>query len=225
MSINQINNRDSGFAVRGILNQVITNINEIPTSGTSSYALTASYASLAQNAISASYVPLIPGSGININGTQISSRLVTVNGIQPINGNAFISLAGIITGTSASLILSSSGNITSSITSNTLWVISNDPISANNGKIYIFNSNSPGQWYPIAPLDVASADARYLMLGPQSPLTNNLNLGNNNIINVTLMQGTASWAQTASNAINSQTASFLPIGTYNITASRAQTAS
>ena len=37
--------------------------------------------------------------------------------------------------------------------------------------------------------------------------------------------GTASWAQSASNAINSQTASFLPIGTYNITASWAQSAS
>jgi hypothetical protein len=36
---------------------------------------------------------------------------------------------------------------------------------------------------------------------------------------------TASWAQSASNAINSQTASFLPIGTYNITSSWAQSAS
>jgi hypothetical protein len=37
--------------------------------------------------------------------------------------------------------------------------------------------------------------------------------------------GTASWAQSASNAINSQTASFLPVGTYNITSSWAQSAS
>jgi hypothetical protein len=37
--------------------------------------------------------------------------------------------------------------------------------------------------------------------------------------------GTASWAQSASNAINSQTASFLPTGTYNITASWAETSS
>ena len=37
--------------------------------------------------------------------------------------------------------------------------------------------------------------------------------------------GTASWAQSASNAINAQTASFLPVATYNITASWAQSAS
>jgi hypothetical protein len=36
---------------------------------------------------------------------------------------------------------------------------------------------------------------------------------------------TASWAQSASNAVNAQTASFLPVGTYNITASWAQSAS
>jgi len=36
---------------------------------------------------------------------------------------------------------------------------------------------------------------------------------------------TSSWAQSASNAVNSQTASFLPIGTYSITASWAQSAS
>jgi hypothetical protein len=33
--------------------------------------------------------------------------------------------------------------------------------------------------------------------------------------------GTASWAQSASNAVSSQTASFLPVGTYNITSSLA----
>lgn len=37
--------------------------------------------------------------------------------------------------------------------------------------------------------------------------------------------GTSSWAQSASNAINAQTASFLPIGTYNITSSWAANAS
>ena len=37
--------------------------------------------------------------------------------------------------------------------------------------------------------------------------------------------GTSSWAASASNAINAQTASFLPVGTYNITASWAQSAS
>ena len=37
--------------------------------------------------------------------------------------------------------------------------------------------------------------------------------------------GTSSWAQSASNAINAQTASFLPVGTYQITSSWAQSAS
>jgi hypothetical protein len=37
--------------------------------------------------------------------------------------------------------------------------------------------------------------------------------------------GTSSWAQSASNAINAQTASFLPVGTYQITSSWAESAS
>ena len=36
--------------------------------------------------------------------------------------------------------------------------------------------------------------------------------------------GTSSWAQSASNAVNAQTASFLPVGTYNITSSWATNA-
>lgn len=39
------------------------------------------------------------------------------------------------------------------------------------------------------------------------------------------LQGTSSWAESASNAVSSQTASFLPIATYGITASWAQSAS
>jgi len=39
------------------------------------------------------------------------------------------------------------------------------------------------------------------------------------------LQGTASWAESASNAVNAQTASFLPVATYNITASWANSAS
>lgn len=285
MSINQINNGDSGLTARNIINQAITSINELSTSGTASYASTASftlsssyaitaenvlsssyalsasytaevgtaisasyaltashavetetsisssyalsssysteaetaisasYSSYATNADTASYIDLTPGSGIDINGTTISSRLVTVNGVQPVNGNATISLAGIISGTSASLILSSSGDVTSSIANSSLWVISNDPTPTNNGKAYIFNSGPPGQWYLVAPLDVAAGDARYLMLGPQSSLTNNLNLGGNNITNVGLLQGTSSWAVSASRAITASHAlNVIPLG-------------
>lgn len=44
MSINQINNGDSGLTARTIINQVVTNVNNLPTTGTASYAITASYA-------------------------------------------------------------------------------------------------------------------------------------------------------------------------------------
>jgi hypothetical protein len=251
MSINQINNGDSGLTARGIINSVIDNINNLSTLGTSSYALTASYAENGGNNIdtsslvttssfeaftssiqsevtsltnatssyilnnqtssmavfsaeTASYITLNAGAGIEINNANtISSRLVTVNGIQPVDGNALVSLAGTITGTSASLVLSSSGDITASINNNTLWVISSDSTPTNNGKTYIFISGPPGQWLPIAPLDTAAADARYLMLGPQSPLTNNL-VVNGNVSASSFtgnIQGTSSWATTASNAI------------------------
>jgi hypothetical protein len=48
---------------------------------------------------------------------------------------------------------------------------------------------------------------------------------NTGSITATNFIGTASWAQSASNAVNAQTASFLPVATYNITASWAQSAS
>ena len=198
MSINQINNGDSGLTARGIINSVIDNINNLSTLGTSSYALTA------LSAETACYITLNAGAGIEINNANtISSRLVTVNGIQPVDGNALVSLTGTITGTSASLVLSSSGDITASINNNTLWIISSDSTPTNNGKTYIFISGPPGQWLPIAPLDTAAADARYLMLGPQSPLTNNL-VVNGNVSASSFtgnIQGTSSWATTASNAI------------------------
>ena len=44
MSINQINNGDSGLTARTIINQVVTNVNNLSTTGTASYAITASYA-------------------------------------------------------------------------------------------------------------------------------------------------------------------------------------
>jgi hypothetical protein len=60
------------------------------------------------------------------------------------------------------------------------------------------------------------------MLDPQSSLLDDLDLGGNDIINLGLLIGTASWAQ---NAVSSISASFLPVGTYQITASQALTAS
>jgi hypothetical protein len=56
-------------------------------------------------------------------------------------------------------------------------------------------------------------------------LNESLNVSGNIKIEDGILIGTASWAQSASNAINAQTASFLPVATYNITASWAQSAS
>jgi len=56
----------------------------------------------------------------------------------------------VIVGTSASLILSSSGTITSSISEGTVWVIANDSTPSNNGLSYIFDAGpGPGTWYPL----------------------------------------------------------------------------
>jgi hypothetical protein len=136
--------------------------------GSSSYALTASYVNLAQtasyvlNAVSASYIQLQQGPGITINGLAITASLRTVNGNSPDgNGNVAVSLAAVLTGTSASLVASSSGTVTGSITEGTVWIISGDPDATKNGDAYIFDSGSVGQWLAIAPLDQTSADARY----------------------------------------------------------------
>jgi hypothetical protein len=129
---------------------------------TASYVLNAVSASYIKQAESASYIQLQQGPGIIIDGLAISSSLRTVNGNGPDNnGNATVSLTAVITGTSASLALSSSGAITGSITEGTVWIISGDPTPANNGDVYIFDSGSVGQWYQIAPLDQTAADARY----------------------------------------------------------------
>jgi hypothetical protein len=55
--------------------------------------------------------------------------------------------------------------------------------------------------------------------------SNAINARTASFLPVGIYQITASWAQSASNAINAQTASFLTAGTYQITASLAQTAS
>jgi hypothetical protein len=177
-------------------------------------AFTGSLNGIADSAITASYVDLTAGNGISISGKTITSRLTTVNGISPTNGNASINLAYTITGISSSLVASSSGVITSSISDGSIWVIAGDSDPNNNGDTYIFVSQSSlaippgsGQWLPIAPLDTAAGDARYLMLNPQSSLVGNLNLGGNNIISGSLI-GTASFATSASRALSTLTASY-----------------
>lgn len=160
---------------------------------------TASWANNATNALTANFVNLIQGPGIIINGLEITSSVRTVNSIFPTDGNIPISLSATITGTSASLASSGSGNITGSIPDGLVWIISNDPTPSNNGDVYIYSSGSVGAWYQVAPLDQAASDARYIKLdGANTPMTGDLNMGGNNINNVGTMNGTASFATSAS---------------------------
>jgi hypothetical protein len=217
---------------------------------TASFVATASWANLATQAVTASYINLIAGPGVSINRSTntssineliITASLRTVNGVVPGNdGNVAISLTGTITGTSASLVDSSSGAITSSIQNGTLWVISGDPTGSINGQSYIFISASSGSWQPLAPSDQAANDARYLMLTPQAQLSGSLSLGGFRITNlqdasasadaVSLGYLTSSLLQYVSySAFNewtgSNTSSFAGTSSYALTASLADTAS
>jgi hypothetical protein len=184
-----------------------------------SYALTSSFASTAsfvKNAQTASYVPLVAGPGVTINELAITASVRTVNGIFPSDGNISTALTGTKTGTSASLVLSSSGTVTGSIPDGLVWIISGDPTPANNGDTYIFSSGSVGQWYPISTLDTAAADTRYLKLdGSNSPMSGDIDMGDFNLTNVRNMVGTASLAtlavtaNTASYVVTAQTASYV----------------
>jgi hypothetical protein len=148
-----------------------------------------------------------------------SASVRSVNGIYPTNGNINTALVGVTTGTSASLFLSSSGDITASLNEGEVWVISNDPTSSNNGRSFIYdedNATGVGTWYELAPTDLATMDARYLKLdGGNSPLQGNVNLGGFDLTNGDLI-GTSSWAITSSHAVSAS---------YSATSSHALTAS
>ena len=158
----------------------------------------------------ASYTPLVAGNGITVTGMTIASKLLKVNGNDPgSDGNVTVSLTGVITGLSSSLIVSSSGNYTASFTTGSIWVVSGETATAftsSNGRAYIFTttgSPSRGVWQQIAPLDQTAADARYLQLAGG---TMNGNISFNPTYK---LNGTASWAESASNAVNSLTASYI----------------
>jgi len=157
------------------------------------YATNADYATLAQQASIADYVVLEAGQGISINGLQITADVRTVNGTSPDgNGNIPLSLGTVYTGTSASLVLSSSGAVTGSIPNATVWVVSGDSTPSNNGDTYIYKSGSVGQWLEVAPLDQAAGDARYARINVQST-----------------QQLTSSFSELATQATNADTASYV----------------
>jgi hypothetical protein len=109
-------------------------------------------------------VTLLEGPGIKINGYAISASVLKVNGNGPdANGNIITGLSATVTGNSASLVISSSGDVTASLADGLVWVVSNDSTPGNDGDSYIWSSGSQ-EWYQIAPLDQTAADARYLQL-------------------------------------------------------------
>lgn len=175
----------------------------------------------------ASFAPIVAGPGITVNGMEVTASVRTVNGIVPTNGNIAVSLAGVITGTSSSLVSSGSGAVTASISNGALWVISGDATPANNGDAYIFKSGSVGQWLPVAPLDTAAGDARYLMLNGGNAATQDLNFGGFDAISAGTWFGTASIASfvTASNVSGPYGASSVVSSSYAISSSFAVSAS
>ena len=162
-------------------------------SGTASYALTASYA---QNAPTASYVNLIAGPGITVNGLEITASVRSVNGVFAINGNVAAPLVQTVTGTSASFQSSGSGAVTASLADGLTWIVAGDANPAFNGDVYIYNSGSVGQWFPVAPPFTGIGDARYLQLSGVVAMAGNIDMDGYDITNGNLI-GTASWAESA----------------------------
>jgi hypothetical protein len=184
------------------------------------YQITSSWAVSASRATTASFVTLT-GLGITVNGTQLTASVRQVNGNNPDStGNVSVALSKTITGLSASLIASSSGAVTASLTDASIWIIATEtlPSASLNGLTYIWSSGSR-QWYLLPRLDQAAADVRYLQLAGGTMA------GNITMSSGYSLIGTASWAQSSSNAISSQTASYLPVATYQITSSWAVSAS
>ena len=169
--------------------------------GTASYAITASYA-LNSN---------IPTSGI----------VTSVNGVLPSpGGNVSIALSATITGNSSSLVISSSGANTGSLTPGTLWVISGDVDPNNNGDAYIYTTSSitgEGQWLVISPLDVPAADARYILKNGNDSHTGSLSITGS--LNMT------GYITGEPNIINNLTASYTITSSYALSASFATSAS
>jgi len=184
-------------------------------------ATNATNADNALNATTADFVQISAGQGISVSGMMVTANVRTVNGVEPDGtGNIPLSLGTVVTGDSASLVISSSGAITASIANATVWIISGDATPANNGDAYIFKSGSVGQWLTIAPLDEAAGDARYARIGVAS--VQSLTSSNASLATLALTANTASYvvtAQTASYVLNAISSSFATTASRAITAS------
>ena len=193
-------------------------------------------ASWSNNSQTASYVDIQAGAGIEISRAgsvpYITASLRTVNGISPTNGNVSVSLTGTQTGTSASLVASPAPPTGS------VWIISNDPNTALNGKTYLYTATG---WSELLSFDYATADARFLKLdGSNSPMNGILDMGGNKISNIgvgSLSSDVSTYGQlteavaalTSTSSFNNWTGStasnFAGTSSYSTTANQAATAS
>jgi hypothetical protein len=174
---------------------------------TASFVATSSWAQSASQAVSASRA-------ISSSFALTSSYVNTLRQDVTISGSLFVS----------SSILGSGSFYNTTIDLQSAAIKVNNTESIAYGVKYLFDDKSVRSvlW-----------NARQLLDNSQSLSINwdnrTLNSGSTTVLNWSSgtgsLIGTSSWAQSASNTINAQTASFLPIGTYNITASWAVSAS
>jgi len=161
------------------------------------YAITASWANNSSQALTSSFLP-IGTYNITASWAQSASQAFTASFLPVGTYNI-----------TASQAQSSSQALTSSLTTN-----------ANN--IFVKATGSVGVHYIHFGLSTLGYDAVLVDNGiTYEPDKNQLSTGT---VVATSFVGTASWAQSASNALLSQTASFLSTGTYNITSSWATNA-
>ena len=180
----------------------VTTINNWTGSTTSQFGGTAA---------TASFVTLLQGDGITIDGLEITANARTVNGVFPgTNGNIATTLSNTVTGTSASLIVSSSGNVTASLQNGLVWVISNNVAdSTKDGNTYIYVSGSVGAWYRLTGIDNAAYDARYLQVSGFNKMEGDLNMSQSSIINAgDIIPHVAAGTTTSSYSLGSPTAAW-----------------
>jgi hypothetical protein len=215
----------ASFADRATSSSRADTASFVTTAQTASYilqAVSASFATLAQTANTASFLPV---GTYNITSswatnTVSASFASTSSFVNPLRQNVIISGSVFV----SSSILGSGSTYNTTIDLQNALILTNNTASIAYGVKYLFDDKSVRSvvW-----------NARQLLDNSQSLSVNwdnrTLNSGSTTVLNWSSgtgsLIGTSSWAQSASNAINAQTASFLPVGTYNITSSWAVSAS
>ena len=120
-------------------------------------------------------------------------------GWKEIPDSVSLSLTQTIPGPSSSLILSSSGAVTSSLADGLVWIVT-EPANQS-GQTYIWSSGSR-QWYFIPKLDQTAGDVRYLV---KTDTAGNTVEGNITMSGSTKLIGTSSWADKATSAVSADT--------------------